>query len=200
MALGWPEKLANRAVVLRPGFVGVQPDRPAPRAGGYAVVDLADRHRAALALPQPDALDTGRHLLWFLATTLVMPWFDYSKTYRPVAQTIAATLPAGHGCLAERQRHPARLARLLHRHRTGRQLAIGPRLQLAAGGRRLTPRTGLAGQKAGPRSGKATGRATARKNSAFFSVDRSRRRCGLAVASSLRLDQEVFPVVLQLVD
>jgi hypothetical protein len=40
--------------------------------------------------------------LWLLATTLILPWFDYGKSYRPVAMAIAATLPADHGCVAER--------------------------------------------------------------------------------------------------
>ena len=44
----------------------------------------------------------GFTTLWLLATTLILPWFDYNKTYRPVAQAIAQALPADHGCLAER--------------------------------------------------------------------------------------------------
>ena len=103
MALGWPEKLANRAVVLRPGFVGEF--SPIALLLGLAAT-LWWIWLIVTAPRSPYRSLThwtlGGTMLWFLATTLVMPWFDYSKTYRPVAQTIAATLPAGHGCLAER--------------------------------------------------------------------------------------------------
>src|SRR5574343_184016 len=74
MALGWPEKLAKRIVVLRLGFT----------------------------------------TLWLLATTLILPWFDYGKTYRPVAQAIARALPDNHGCLAERKLTDTQLASLAY--------------------------------------------------------------------------------------
>jgi hypothetical protein len=51
-------------------------------------------------------------MLWLLATSLVLPWFDYGKTYRPVAQAIAQALPADHGCLAERGLSDTQLASL----------------------------------------------------------------------------------------
>ena len=44
----------------------------------------------------------GFTTLWLMATSLILPWFDYGKTYRPVAEAIAQALPADHGCLAER--------------------------------------------------------------------------------------------------
>ena len=54
----------------------------------------------------------GFTMLWLLATSLVLPWFDYGKTYRPVAQAIAQALPADHGCLAERGLSDTQLASL----------------------------------------------------------------------------------------
>lgn len=43
----------------------------------------------------------GMTMLWTLAVTLLLPWFDYSRNYRPVATAIAAELSnEGDGCLA----------------------------------------------------------------------------------------------------
>jgi len=56
----------------------------------------------------------GFTTLWLLATTLILPWFDYGKTYRPVAQAIASTLPNDHGCLAERGLNDTQLASLAY--------------------------------------------------------------------------------------
>jgi 4-amino-4-deoxy-L-arabinose transferase-like glycosyltransferase len=103
MALGWPEKLAKRVVVLRPGFVG-----------HFEVVALLIGLASTLwwiwlivtAPRSPYRSLThwtmGFTTLWLLATTLILPWFDYGKSYRPVAQAIARTLPDKHGCIAER--------------------------------------------------------------------------------------------------
>ena len=103
MALGWPTKLAQRAVVLRPGFVGE-----------LDVMDLVVGLLATLwwvwliatAPRSPYRSLThwtlGFTTLWMLATTLILPWFDYGKSYRPVIQSIAQVLPAERGCVAER--------------------------------------------------------------------------------------------------
>jgi len=103
MALGWPEKLAKRVVVLRPGFVG-----------HFEILALLVGLAATLwwiwlivtAPRSPYRSLThwtmGFTALWLLATTLILPWFDYGKSYRPVAQAIARSLPDKHGCVAER--------------------------------------------------------------------------------------------------
>ncbi len=113
MALGWPEKLAKRMVVLRPGFVG--------EFDGLALVVglVATAWWLWLIVTAPRSpyrslthWTLGFTTLWMLATTLVMPWFDYSKTYRLVAQDIARTLPKDHGCLAERNLNRTQLASL----------------------------------------------------------------------------------------
>ena len=47
----------------------------------------------------------GRAIARILAdrgARLILPWFDYGKSYRPVIEAIAKALPEDHDCLAER--------------------------------------------------------------------------------------------------
>ena len=103
MALGWPEKLAGRVVVLRPGFVG-QFDFSdfviGLAATAWWIWLIVTAPRSPYRSLTHWAL--GFTTLWLLATTLILPWFDYGKSYRPVAQAIARALPDGPHCLAER--------------------------------------------------------------------------------------------------
>ena len=103
MALGWPERLAQRAVVLRPGFVG-QFDLLAMLVGLLATAWWIWLIATAPRSPYRSLTHwtLGFTTLWLLATTLILPWFDYGKSYRPLAQAIARALPDNHGCLAER--------------------------------------------------------------------------------------------------
>lgn len=103
MALGWPTHLANRIVILRPGFVG--------QFNGLAVLIGLAATAWWIWLIRTAPRSNYRSLthwtlgfttLWLLATTLILPWFDYGQSYRPVAQAIARALPDDHGCLAER--------------------------------------------------------------------------------------------------
>ena len=103
MALGWPTKLASRVVILRPGFVG-HFDLLA-----FSIGVVATGWWIWLIITAPRSpyrslthWTMGFTTLWLLATTLILPWFDYGKSYRPVAQEIAKILPSGHGCIAER--------------------------------------------------------------------------------------------------
>ena len=103
MALGWPTRLASRVVILRPGFVG-QFDLFA-----FAIGVVATCWWVWLILTAPRSpyrslthWTMGFTTLWLLATTLILPWFDYGKSYRPVAQEIAKILPDAPGCVAER--------------------------------------------------------------------------------------------------
>jgi 4-amino-4-deoxy-L-arabinose transferase-like glycosyltransferase len=103
MALGWPERLAKRVTVLRPGFVG-QFD-----LSDFIVGIVATAWWIWLIVTAPRSpyrslthWTLGFTTLWLLATTLILPWFDYGKSYRQVAQAITQQLPADHGCLAER--------------------------------------------------------------------------------------------------
>jgi 4-amino-4-deoxy-L-arabinose transferase-like glycosyltransferase len=113
MALGWPEQLAKRLVVLRPGFVG-QFDLLALIIGLVATVWWIWLIITAPRSPYRSLTHwtLGFTTLWLLATTLILPWFDYGKTYRPVAEAIARALPDNHGCLAERGLTATQLASL----------------------------------------------------------------------------------------
>lgn len=111
MALGWPSKLAERALILRPGFVG----HLSVLALIIGIVATAWWIWLIVTAPRSPYRSLthwtlGFTTLWLLATTLILPWFDYGKTYRPVAQAIAQTLPADHGCLAERGLSETQLA------------------------------------------------------------------------------------------
>jgi len=103
MALGWPERLAGRVVILRPGFVG-HFDLIAFTIGLLATTWWVWLIFTAPRSPYRSLTHwtLGFTTLWLLATTLILPWFDYGKSYRPVAQEIARILPATHGCVAER--------------------------------------------------------------------------------------------------
>ncbi|MDR0776031.1 MAG: glycosyltransferase family 39 protein [Azonexus sp.] len=103
MALGWPARLAQRVVILRPGFVG-QFD-----LGDFLIGLGATLWWAWLIVTAPRSpyrslthWTLGFTTLWLLLTTLILPWFDYGRSYRPVAEAVAAALPEEHGCLAER--------------------------------------------------------------------------------------------------
>lgn len=103
MALGWPERLAKRIVVLRPGFVG-HFDLLALLVGLAATAWWIWLIITAPRSPYRSLTHwtLGFTTLWLLATTLILPWFDYGKSYRPVAEAVASAMPANHHCLAER--------------------------------------------------------------------------------------------------
>jgi len=103
MALGWPERLAKRVVVLRPGFVG-QFEIVAFVIGLLATIWWVWLIVTAPRSPYRSLTHwtLGFTTIWLMATSMILPWFDYGKTYRPVAEAIARELPVDHGCLAER--------------------------------------------------------------------------------------------------
>ena len=115
MALGWPTKLAERALILRPGFVG-QIHWFALLVGIAATIWWLWLIATAPRSPYRSLTHwtLGFTTLWLLATSLVLPWFDYGKTYRPVAQAIAKALPDNHGCLAERGLSETQLASMAY--------------------------------------------------------------------------------------
>lgn len=103
MALGWPAKLAHRVTVLRPGFVGTVD----PLAVALALVASLWWLWLIVTAPRSGYRSLthwtmGFTVFWLLASVLLLPWFDYGKSYRPVAAAVARALPADHGCLAER--------------------------------------------------------------------------------------------------
>jgi 4-amino-4-deoxy-L-arabinose transferase-like glycosyltransferase len=103
MALGWPTRLASRVVILRPGFVG-HFDLFAFAIGIFATCWWVWLIITAPRSPYRSLTHwtMGFTTLWLLATSLILPWFDYGKSYRPVAQEIARILPSAPGCVAER--------------------------------------------------------------------------------------------------
>ena len=102
MALGWPERLAQRVVVLRPGFVG-QFEMTAFLIGVVATIWWLWLIATAPRSPYRSLTHwtLGFTTIWLMATSMILPWFNYGQTYRPVAEALAKTLPADHGCLAE---------------------------------------------------------------------------------------------------
>jgi len=113
MVLGWPEQMARRALVLRPSFVG-HFDLLALLVGLAATAWWIWLIITAPRSPYRSLTHwtLGCTTMWLLATTLILPWFDFNKSYRSVAQAIAQTLPADHGCLAERALNDTQLASL----------------------------------------------------------------------------------------
>ncbi len=113
MVLGWPGKMAERASILRPGFVA-QFDLLALAIGLLATAWWIWLIFTAPRSPYRSLTHwtLGFTTLWLLAATLVMPWFDFNKSYRPIAQAIADKLPADHGCVAERALNNTQLASL----------------------------------------------------------------------------------------
>ena len=103
MALGVPERLAQRVVALRPGFTGrfdlsdFLIGLGATLWWGWLIVTAPRSPYRSLT-----HWTLGCTTSWLLATTLILPWFDYGKSYRPVAEAIARTLPARASCVAER--------------------------------------------------------------------------------------------------
>lgn len=103
MTWQWPETLAQRALVLEPGFVGEF--RPVAVAlavvvslwWGWLLVTLPRSAYRGLTL-----WSAGFTSLWLLLVSLWLPWIDYGKSYRLVSQSLAAQLPEQPGCVAER--------------------------------------------------------------------------------------------------
>lgn len=115
MALGWPEKLAKRVIALRPGFVGHF------ELTAFIIGLLATLWWIWLIFTAPRSpyrslthWTLGFTTLWLLATSLILPWFDYGKSYRPVAQAVAQALPDSSTCLAERGLTDAQRASLAY--------------------------------------------------------------------------------------
>lgn len=105
MVLGWPEKLAARAIKLTPGFSG----EFRPLAVAIAVVatiawcwmlTTGQRQRS----PWRGLVHwlSGLTALWLLLMTLWLPWIEYGKSYRSIGTALKTALPASHGCVIGR--------------------------------------------------------------------------------------------------
>ncbi len=132
MVLGWPSKLAARALILRPGFIGelhLLATLIALAAMAWWIWLIVTAPRSPYRSLTHWTM--GVTVLWLLANTLVLPWFDYGKSYRPVAQAIAAALPAEQrDCVAERNLTDPQRASLAY------FVGIEPQAELSAGGKR----------------------------------------------------------------
>lgn len=102
LALGWPQKLAQRTVVLRPGFSG-EINVLAVAVGIICTLWWIWMMRTTPRSPYRSLVHwaMGITIFWVLLTLLWLPWFDYGRSYRPVAEAIARQLPPRHGCVSE---------------------------------------------------------------------------------------------------
>jgi 4-amino-4-deoxy-L-arabinose transferase-like glycosyltransferase len=103
MLTGVPGPIARNFARMAPGFV--MPLRPLELA--FALVLAAGWvylvfYTAASPLRSLARWAAGVVLLWGTFAALWMPWVDYQKSYRPVAQQLKSRLPARLPCLAER--------------------------------------------------------------------------------------------------
>jgi len=100
---GFPPRIAANAARLEPGFVAhfAWPPVIAAAAITLAWIALVSRSQRS---PQRSVTfwSAGLALFWSLAMLLWLPWIDYGKSYRPVAQALKASLRAQPGCIASR--------------------------------------------------------------------------------------------------
>ena len=102
---GWPVQLARNAARLLPGF---QPQfgmlaflvALLATAGWFALVYWRISRQPAVLWRAVVLSSGGLILFWVLLMTLLLPQLNYSKSYRSVAQQIAANVPAGGACIA----------------------------------------------------------------------------------------------------
>lgn len=101
MVFGWPERLARQVVRLEPGFIGLFN----PLAFVCALLATAIWFWLIVTSPRSPMRGimhwmAGLTLFWVLIAALWMPWIDYGKTYRPLAASLAETLPPSGTCIA----------------------------------------------------------------------------------------------------
>lgn len=100
MVFGLPAQIAHNFAKLEPGFQATLE----PLAAGLSL--LATLLWLALIYTTPRSIYRGAlhwlaglTLIWLLTTQLWMPWIDYGKTYRPLANQLAERLPGKPGCV-----------------------------------------------------------------------------------------------------
>jgi 4-amino-4-deoxy-L-arabinose transferase-like glycosyltransferase len=102
MAVSWPPGLARQLVKLAPGF-HLQFSLIPPLIGALLVSGWLLLVWNTPRTPKRGPINwaAGMTMLWCLAVTLLMPWFNHGKSYRPAAQSLAQQLAAHPGsCLA----------------------------------------------------------------------------------------------------
>jgi 4-amino-4-deoxy-L-arabinose transferase-like glycosyltransferase len=104
MTIGIPPKVANSFAKYAPGFVAHF--EPLPFAVALALT-LAWIYLAFFSPPSPMRGVTrwaaGVALLWGTFATLWMPWADHIKSYRGVALQLKSSIPAGAGCIWQKE-------------------------------------------------------------------------------------------------
>jgi 4-amino-4-deoxy-L-arabinose transferase-like glycosyltransferase len=119
MQTGWPPKIANNFAKLEPGFRASFEPLPFAVAVGATllwVVAIARSERTVLRGITHWCY--GITVNWILVMTLILPWIDYGKTYRPVAQNLRFALASNapisdrDSCLASRDLGTAQRASL----------------------------------------------------------------------------------------
>ncbi len=102
MALGWPEKIASNVARLLPGFqFTVQPLAVCAAllwTLGWLALTFASPRRSPWRGSTHWAV--GMLSLWGLLMLLWLPALDYGRSYRPVAEDLAAQLSKHRGCVA----------------------------------------------------------------------------------------------------
>ena len=103
MSSGVPEQIAHNFTKLEPGFVaGFSPL-------AYAAAGLLSLVWFWLIFASPRSpwravthWAAGTTLMWALLTALWLPWIDFGKTYRGVADSLKKALPENSGCISGR--------------------------------------------------------------------------------------------------
>lgn len=90
MVWGWPERLAQRVVILEPGFVGQFQAFPVALAATVTLwwvwLMLTLSRSAFRGLTMWTA---GFTTFWLLVVSLWLPWIDYGKSYRLLSNNLA---------------------------------------------------------------------------------------------------------------
>ncbi len=100
MRFGFPSKLSERIYILRPGFVAENFfDKSVLILLILAICATLYWIFLLFKLPKKSPYKCLTHwtlgltIFWFLAASLVMSWFDYGKSYRPIGKAIVKLLP-----------------------------------------------------------------------------------------------------------
>jgi 4-amino-4-deoxy-L-arabinose transferase-like glycosyltransferase len=100
---GFPPRVAANAARLEPGFVAHFAWLPVIAAAAITLLWLVLILRSERS-PQRSVTfwTAGLAVFWALAMLLWLPWIDYGKSYRPVAQAIKTGLRGHTSCIASR--------------------------------------------------------------------------------------------------
>jgi len=100
---GFPPRIAANAARLEPGFVAHFAWLPLVAAIALTLGWIALILRSQRSPQRSITFWTaGLAMFWALTMLLWLPWIDYGKSYRPVAQAIKAGLRGNAGCIASR--------------------------------------------------------------------------------------------------